>query len=68
MLAEMQDNMDEYVGGGDVGRQQMRCGTTEMAKWVRRTATDWVNIDMEQLPTAGRIVAPITYAWGRRHT
>ena len=51
MLAEMRDNRDEYGGGGGVGRQQVRCGTTEMAKWVGRTATDWENIDREQLPT-----------------
>ena len=47
----MQDNRDGYGGRGDVGRQQMRCGTTDMAKWVVRTATEWVNIDREQLST-----------------
>ena len=50
-LEEMQDNRDGYVGGGDVGRQHMRCGTTEMAKWVGRTRTDWEIIDRERLPT-----------------
>ena len=43
----MQDNRDGYVGGGDVARQQMRCGTTEMAKWVVRTVIDSENIDRE---------------------
>ena len=37
----MQDNKDKYGAGGDVGRRQMRCGTTEMAKWVVRAETDW---------------------------
>ena len=41
MVAEMQDNRDGYGGGGYAGRQQKRCGTTEMEKWVERTATDW---------------------------
>ena len=45
MVADTQDSMDEYGGEGDAGRQQNRCGTTEMAKWVGRTATDWENID-----------------------
>ena len=35
----------------DVGRQQKICGTTEMAKWVGRTAMDWANINRERLPT-----------------
>ena len=39
-----------YGGRGDVGRQQMGYGKTEMAKWVGRTATEWANIDREQLP------------------
>ena len=47
----MRDNMDLYDGGGDAGRQQERCGKTEMAKWVGRMVTDWANIDREQLPT-----------------
>ena len=51
MVAEMRDNRDEYGGGGDAGWQQKRCGTTEMAKWVGRTATYWENIDREGLPT-----------------
>ena len=41
----MQDKRDGYGGGGDVGYQHMICGTTEMAKWVVRTAVDWENID-----------------------
>ena len=45
MLAEMRDNRDGYGGGGDEGRQHKRCGTTEMAKWIGRTATDWEKID-----------------------
>ena len=51
MVLEIQDNRDGYDGGGYVGRQQMRCGTTEMDKWVVRTATDWANIDKERIPT-----------------
>ena len=51
MVAEIRDNRYGYGGGRDVGQQQMRCSTTEMAKWVRRTATDWTNIDRELLPT-----------------
>ena len=47
MVAVMQDNRDECEGRGDVGRQHMRCGTTDMAKWVGRTVTDWDNIDRE---------------------
>ena len=47
----MQDSRYGYGGGGDLGRQKMRCGTTEMAKWVVRTETDRENIDREQLPT-----------------
>ena len=47
----MQDNRDGYVGGGDVARQQMRCGTTEMAKWVVKKAKDSENIYRERLPT-----------------
>ena len=50
-VEEMQDNMDGYGGRGDVGWQKMRCGMTEMAKWVVRTATEWENIDRERLPT-----------------
>ena len=46
----MPDNMDRYGGGGYVGRQQTRCGTTEIAKWVGRTVKDWENINREQLP------------------
>ena len=49
MVKEMQDNRNGYCDGGDVGRQQMRCGTTKMAKWVGRTATDWANTDRERL-------------------
>ena len=56
----MRGNRDGYDGGGDVGRQQKRCGTTEMEKWVKRTVTDWANIDRERLPTLGCITAPIT--------
>ena len=51
MLAEMQDNRDGYVGGGNVVWQQLRCGTTETEKWVVMKATDWANIDREKLPT-----------------
>ena len=51
MVAEIRDNRDGYGGGGDTGRQQKRCGMTEMAKWVGRTVTDWANIDREPLPT-----------------
>ena len=51
MAAEMRDNRDEYRGGVDVGRKHKRCGTTEMEKWVGRTATDWANINREKLPT-----------------
>ena len=47
----MQDNRDGYSGGEDLGRQQMRYGTTDMAEWVGRTATDWENIDTERLTT-----------------
>ena len=47
----MKDNRNIYGDGRDVGRKQMRCGMTEMEKWFRRTATDWENIDREQLPT-----------------
>ena len=43
----MRDNRYGYGGGGDVGRQQKRCGMTEMAKWFGGTATDWSNIDRE---------------------
>ena len=60
MVAEMRDNRDLYGGGGDTGQKRKRCGTTEMAKWVGRTATYWANIYRERLPTWGRIVAPIT--------
>ena len=38
-------------------RKKKRCGTTEMEKWVGRTATDWANIDRERLPTLGCIIA-----------
>ena len=40
-VAETQDSRYGNGGGGDVGRQHMRCGTTEIAKWVGRTAIDW---------------------------
>ena len=46
-MAEMRDTRDGYGGGEYVGRKQMRYGTTEMAKWVVRTVTDWANIDRE---------------------
>ena len=39
-MAKMRDNRYGYGGGGDVGRQQMRCGTKERAKWFGRTAVD----------------------------
>ena len=29
IVAEMQDNRDEYIGGGEAGRKQKRFGTTE---------------------------------------
>ena len=51
MVEEMQDNRDGYSGGVDVGWQQMRFGTMDMAKCVVRTATDWENIYRERLPT-----------------
>ena len=51
MVAEMQDNRDGYGGRGDAGQQQKLCGMTEIAKWVGRTETDYVNIDRGQLPT-----------------
>ena len=47
-MAEIWDNRDGYGGRGDVGRQQKRYGTTKMAKWVGRTATEWANIDREK--------------------
>ena len=50
MVEEMRDNRDIYGDGGDVRRKQMICGTTEMAKWIGRTNTDWENIDRERLP------------------
>ena len=50
-MANMRDNRELYGGGGDVGRQQKRCGTTDMEKRVGRMATDWVNIDRKKLPT-----------------
>ena len=51
MVEEIQDNRDGYGDGVDVRRQQIKCGTTEMAKWVVRTAMEWENIDRERLPT-----------------
>ena len=51
MVAEMRDNSDGYGGEGDVGRQQMRCGMTEMTQWFVRMATEWDNIDRELLLT-----------------
>ena len=54
----MKENRDGYDGIGYAGRQHMICETAEMAKWVGRTATDWENIDREQLTNQGRIVAP----------
>ena len=50
---EIWDIRDVYGDGGDAGQQQKRCGTTEMAKWVGITATEWANIDRGQLPTCG---------------
>ena len=41
----MRDNRDGYYVGRDTGWQHKICGTTEMDKWVGRTATDWENID-----------------------
>ena len=35
MMAEVQDNRDGYGGGGDVGRQQMRCETKYIGKLVK---------------------------------
>ena len=43
----MRDNRNLYGGGGDAGLKQKRCGTTEMANWVGRTAMEWVNIYRE---------------------
>ena len=51
MVAKMQNNIDGYDGEGYAGRKQKICGTTEMAKWVERTVTDWVIIDRKQLLT-----------------
>ena len=45
MVEDMKENRDGHGGEGDVGQQQMRCGTTDMEKWVGRTATNWANID-----------------------
>ena len=39
------ETRDGYNGRGDVGRQQKKCGTTEMVKCVGRTATEWANIN-----------------------
>ena len=50
-VEEIQDNRVGYGNRGDVGGQQMRCGKTEMATRVGRTAIDWANIDRERLPT-----------------
>ena len=50
-VEEIQDNRDGYGSGGDAGPQQMRCGTTEMAKWFVSTAADWANIDRELMTT-----------------
>ena len=50
-VTEMRDNRYGYGGGGYAGRQQKRCGTMEMAKWVVRTVKEWENIDRERLPT-----------------
>ena len=47
MVLDMWDNRYGYGGRGDAGWQYKICGTTEMAKWVGRTATDWENIDRE---------------------
>ena len=41
----MKDNRDGYGDEEDVLRQQIMCGTTEMAKWVGRTVVDWANIN-----------------------
>ena len=51
MVEEMRENRYGYDGVGDVGRQQKRCGTTDMEKWVGRKVMDWANIDRERLPT-----------------
>ena len=58
-VAEMRDNNDGYGVRGYPGRKQKRCGTTEMKKWVGIKATDWGNIDREQLPTCKCIVTLI---------
>ena len=50
-MEDIRDNRYGYGGGGDVGQQHMRYGTTEMAKWVGITAMDWEIINREQLPT-----------------
>ena len=50
-MVEMKDSRYGYGGGGDVGRKQMRCGTTDMEKWVVRTDMDFSNIDRDQLLT-----------------
>ena len=57
----MRDNRDEYGGGGGVGRQQLRCGTTDMAKWVGRTATDWeISTGSDYQP---EVVSPLLMVW-----
>ena len=33
MVTEMRDNRDVYEGGGYAGRQQKRCGMTDMVTW-----------------------------------
>ena len=58
-VEEIRDNKDGYGGRGDTGRQQKICGTTEMTKWVGRTATEWKNLYRGRLPTRGRIISLI---------
>ena len=50
-VVEMRENRDGYDCGGDTGRQKKIFGIKEMAKWVRRTATEWENTNRGQLPT-----------------
>ena len=50
MVEEMQENRYVYDVKVYVVWKQMRCGTTDMAKWVVRTATYWENIDRGKLP------------------
>ena len=49
MVAEMRYNRYVYDDRGYAERQQKRCWMMEMEKCIGRTATDWENIDREEL-------------------